>query len=94
MAVDVNFHASKFPSKLYSTWEPFEEHFRAACQINGWDDHAALSVFPFCLTGFALDEYQQVPIHLRQDVVRHPNATIEGLLTALRNRLGNIPTKG
>ena len=82
---------SRFPSKLFSSFDRWARHFHSVCQANGWNDVQSRGILPTCLTGHAIDEYYILPNHFIQAVAGQPAPTLQIKLNELRNRIGDYP---
>ena len=60
-------------------------------QVNNWDDARQRAVLPTSLNNYALDEYCNLPNQYLIQVQGQPAPTIERVLNALNNRIGNFP---
>ena len=56
----------KFPSKDYNRWENWVKHFNAVALANGWNDSQKIAAMPTCLTSWAIEEFETVPVNMLQ----------------------------
>ena len=80
----------RYPSKDFDCFERWIRHFEAMAQANNWDDARQRAVLPTCLNNYALDEYNNIPNQYLVQVQGQPAPTIERLLNALNNRIGDF----
>ena len=81
----------RYPSKDFDCFERWIRHFEAMAQANNWDDARQRAVLPTCLNNYALDEYYNLPNQYLIQVPGQPAPTIERVLNALNNRIGDFP---
>ena len=81
----------RYPSKDFNCLERWIRHFEAMAQANNWDDARQRAVLPTCLNNYALDEYYNLPNQYLIQVQGQPAPTIERVLNALNNRIGDFP---
>ena len=82
---------SKFPSKLFNSFDLWARHFHADCQANGWNESESRGNLPTCLTGHSIDKYYLLPAQFMQQEAEHPAPTLQIQLNELRNRIGDYP---
>ena len=81
----------RYPSKDFDCFERWIRHFEAMSLANNWNDERQRQVLLTCLNNYALDEYYHLPNYFFQQVQGHPASTIERVLNALNNRIGDLP---
>ena len=80
----------RYPSKDFDCFERWIRHFEAVSLANNWNDEPQRQVLPICPNNYALDEYYNLPNYSFQQVQGHPAPTIERVLNALNNRIGDF----
>ena len=82
---------SRYPSEDFDCFERWIRHFEAMAQANSWDDARQQAVLLTCLNNYALVEYYNLPNQYIIQVQGQPAPTIERVLNALNNRIGDFP---
>ena len=52
----------KIPGKAFNGWELWVKHYESVAKTNGWTDQQAIAALPACLTSWAVEEFETVPL--------------------------------
>ena len=83
----------KFPSKDFNCWELWIKHFRSVAAANGWSDYKAISALPACLTSWALEEFETVPLQYVKKLPGERAPKLEALLEVLEPKMQQYRSK-
>ena len=52
----------KVPGKDFKSWLLWDKHYKLVAKTNGWTDQQAIAALPACLTSWAVEENETVPL--------------------------------
>ena len=81
------------PGKFFNRWELWVKHYKSVVKANRWSDEQAIEALPACLTSWAVEEFETVPRHYVEKVVREKTPKFDALLEVLEPKMQQYRSK-
>ena len=83
----------EFPGNCFNRWELWFKHYKSVVKANGWSDMQAIEALPACLTSWAVEEFETVPRHYIEKVLREKSPQFGALLAVLEPKIQQYRSK-
>ena len=83
----------KFPGNCFNCWELWVKHYKSIVKVDRWSDAQAIEALPACLTSWALEEFETVPRHYVEKVLREKTPKFDALLEVLEPKMQQYRSK-
>ena len=77
----------KFPAKGFNRWEFWVKQYKSVAKANGWTDEQTIAALPTCLTSWAVEEVEMVPLKYNEKVPAEEAPVFETLLEILKPKI-------